>query len=138
MHCACTPRLAVSKLHTPTHGYRRQPTVAHFQAFAIGVPDTVIKLLLGMLHERIWEAEGLRELEYRRAYKTATWKVFAVSSTIAVATYYGNYSFAIKLGPIDTVFKSINYYLHELVWDQIPWGSRHTVVKETSKSAKTS
>lgn len=45
-----------------------------------------------------------------------------MSSTIIIATMYGNYNFAIKLGPIDTVFKSLNYYLHELVWDQIAWG----------------
>lgn len=92
------------------------------QAFAIGLPDTVVKLILGVMHERLWEMERLRTVEYRRAWKTATWKVFAISSTVLVATMYGNYSFAIKLGPIDTVFKSLNYYVHELVWDQISWG----------------
>eukprot|EP00035_Acanthoeca_spectabilis_P010770 m.189967 g.189967 ORF g.189967 m.189967 type:complete len:177 (+) comp15122_c0_seq3:210-740(+) len=92
------------------------------KAFAIGVPDTLVKLLLGMLHERLFQTSALAALSYRRLWKAATWKVAAVSSTIIIATMYGNYNFAIKLGPIDTVFKSLNYYLHELVWDQITWG----------------
>jgi uncharacterized membrane protein len=66
-------------------------------------------------------------------YKTATWKVFAIASTVLVATVYGNYNFAIKLGPIDTVFKSINYYIHELAWDRVTWGTtpkKATVAKK--------
>jgi uncharacterized membrane protein len=86
------------------------------------VPDTVVKLTLGIMHERLWETEFGRNLEYKRAWKTATWKVFAITSTIVIATMYGNYDFAIKLGPIDTVFKSINYYAHELLWDRVTWG----------------
>lgn len=58
----------------------------------------------------------------RSMWVGVTFQVCAISSTVVIATMYGNYNFAIKLGPIDTVFKSLNYYLHELAWDQIKWG----------------
>lgn len=45
------------------------------QAFAIGVPDTLVKLLLGMLHERLFQTSALAALSYRRLWKAATWKV---------------------------------------------------------------
>ena len=57
-----------ARAHTHTRARARAHTHARTQAFAIGVPDTVIKLALGIFHERLWEVEALRDLEYKRAY----------------------------------------------------------------------
>eukprot|EP00041_Stephanoeca_diplocostata_P028883 m.836052 g.836052 ORF g.836052 m.836052 type:complete len:148 (-) comp23456_c0_seq4:3241-3684(-) len=93
-------------------------------AIKIGIPDTLVKLLFYYMHERLWQTAGFAELKGRTFYKMATWKVCAISSTITITAIVngGDLRFAFKLGPIDTVIKSLIFYLHEQIWEKISWG----------------
>ena len=59
----------------------------------------------------------------RSLAKTATWRVCATVTTIVLVwIYFGNITAAISVGIIETIVKTIVYYLHERAWNKIGWG----------------
>ena len=76
--------------------------------------------------------DSLQSLQMKRLIKMLSWKVVAVSLSMGI-TYIvtGEIATALRLGPIDTTLKTLILYLHELLWDYIPFGK--SIVKNVNK-----
>ena len=98
-------------------------------AFKVGLPDFAFKFVSYYVFERLWLFTALQNLQNKRIIKMLMWKVVAVSLSMVI-TYVvtGQISTALRLGPIDTTLKTLILYLHELLWDCIPFGK--TIVKK--------
>ena len=92
-------------------------------ALKVGLPDFAFKFVCYYVFERIWLLSALQSLKMKRIIKMLTWKVVAVSLSMTI-TYIvtGQIATALRLGPIDTTLKTLILYLHELLWDYIPFG----------------
>jgi uncharacterized membrane protein len=101
-------------------------------AIKVGLPDFALKFACYYIFERIWLVGALQHLKMKRIIKMLSWKVVAVSLSMSI-TYIvtGEMGTALRLGPIDTTLKTLILYLHELLWDCIPYGK--TVAKKKSK-----
>ena len=92
-------------------------------AIKVGLPDFAFKFVCYYIFERIWLMDSLQSLQMKRLIKMLSWKVVAVSLSMGI-TYIvtGEIATALRLGPIDTTLKTLILYLHELLWDYIPFG----------------
>jgi uncharacterized membrane protein len=63
------------------------------------------------------------ETRRRSVMKSISWRFFAgiITSCIAFAMT-GKIDFAAKIGILDTTVKLFIYFLHERVWNKIPYG----------------
>jgi uncharacterized membrane protein len=63
------------------------------------------------------------ETRRRSVIKAVSWRIFAAIITACVAlAMTGQLEFAAKIGLIDTTVKLFIYFLHERVWNKIPYG----------------
>lgn len=63
------------------------------------------------------------ETRRRSLAKALSWRVFATVITMGVAYgMTGELAFAAKIGFIDTGAKLLIYFMHERVWQRIPFG----------------
>jgi len=61
----------------------------------------------------------------RTIAKTITFRIIATITTMAlVLIFTGNYALAGTIAILELVSKLILYYLHERIWERIPWGIR--------------
>eukprot|EP00039_Didymoeca_costata_P013612 m.210207 g.210207 ORF g.210207 m.210207 type:complete len:110 (-) comp15822_c0_seq2:2246-2575(-) len=68
-------------------------------AFAVGVPDVLIKSILYFQHERVWLSPSFQSVSRPLLYKMLSWKVIALTCTILIAyAVNGDAEVAFKLG----------------------------------------
>jgi uncharacterized membrane protein len=63
------------------------------------------------------------ELRRRSLVKSISWRIFAaIIPACVVLVMTGRADFAATVGLVDTTVKLGIYFLHERVWDRIPYG----------------
>lgn len=109
-------------------GYLIQGNIA--TALKVTGPDFVFKYVTFYAHERLWQFDFLRSLSWKRGVKLLSWKLVAVSITMAITVIVnnGDWTMALKLGPIDSAVKTLTLALHEAVWERISFGRPSTKV----------
>jgi uncharacterized membrane protein len=66
---------------------------------------------------------GVIETRRRSFVKAISWRILAGIITACVAlAMTGQLEFAAKIGLVDTTVKLAIYFLHERVWNKIPYG----------------
>ena len=71
-------------------------------------------------HERLYTYSYLRETQYRTILKLVTWKLLAVSITVAISSYVnGDWAQALSIGLTDSAIKTLTLYLHEKAWSTV-------------------
>lgn len=70
------------------------------------------------------ETIALRESRLRSILKAATYRVAGTATTVAI-TYAitGEAATALAIGGLEPFVKTVVYYLHERVWQQVPVGT---------------
>ena len=114
-------------------------TGALAQALSVGIPDFFVKFIVYYAHERLWLLTALQQLKSRVLFKMVSWKLIAVSLSMAVTFYVsGSLKIALKLGPIDFGIKTLSFYLHEKLWDSIEYGRKvEAEIKEDTTTTTT-
>jgi uncharacterized membrane protein len=100
-----------------------------FLGLQIGLAETVTKLLLYFLHERVWFKVNLdkngKTLDSRKRHvaKTVTWRVIGTLDTMSLAWIItGNPLSGLKIGIAEVITKMALYYLHERTWYRLDFG----------------
>jgi uncharacterized membrane protein len=100
-----------------------------FVGLQIGLVETVTKLVLYFLHERVWFKVNMDEngksIDSRKRHvaKTFTWRFVGTLDTIIIAWIItGNPLSGLKIGFAEVVTKMLLYYLHERAWYRIDFG----------------
>lgn len=100
-----------------------------FIGLQIGLVETVTKLVLYFLHERVWFKVNMDEngksIDSRKRHvaKTFTWRFVGTLDTIIIAWIItGNPLSGLKIGFAEVVTKMLLYYLHERAWYRIDFG----------------
>lgn len=90
----------------------------------IGLPDFVLKYGAFVVHERVWLKASLQALENRLLWKMASWKLTAMTMTVLIVGLVqgGDFTLAVKLGPMDMLIKTFTFYAHEKLWENISYG----------------
>lgn len=53
-------------------------------------------------------------------YKTLVWRVIATIITISISLVVsGDWTFALAVGSLDTIFKTVGYFLYERAWQKL-------------------
>ena len=100
-----------------------------FTGLKIGFSETITKLFLYYVHERIWvrvnldENKELKESKLRHIIKTITWRIIGTLDTVLLSWIIsGDALMGLKIGGSELVTKPILYYLHERVWYKSNYG----------------
>ncbi len=65
------------------------------------------------------------ESNNRSILKTISWRFWATITTAAlVLAFTGHLKIALVIGGIEVILKIVLYYLHERIWNKIPYGKR--------------
>jgi len=74
---------------------------------------------------RKWE---LSDTNTRSLVKTICWRITGSSATFLIAyLMIGNFAIAGTIGMIQLVSNTILYYIHERIWNKIPWGKNESI-----------
>lgn len=105
----------------------------------IGLAETLTKLILYFLHERVWYKINLvknaKVLDSRKRHlaKTITWRTIGTLDTIILAWIItGSPLSGLKIGFAEVLTKMLLYYLHERVWYKLDYG----LIKRKKKHMK--
>mgnify|MGYP000359649176 CR=1 FL=1 len=100
-----------------------------FVGLQIGLVETITKLILYFLHERMWYRINLskngRILASRKRHlaKTFTWRGVGTLDTIIISWIITGSPFTgLKIGVAEVITKMVLYYLHERAWYRIDFG----------------
>ncbi len=100
-----------------------------FVGLKIGLVETVSKLLMYFLHERVWYKINLskngRILASRKRHlaKTFTWRGVGTIDTILISWIIsGNPLTGLKIGAAEVITKMLLYYVHERAWYRTDFG----------------
>ena len=106
-------------------------------ALKIGAVEVLTKILLFYVHERLWmRSNWLRTREvradgttvttdnhYRSLIKGTSYRFFGTLDTMIIALFItGNYTKAFSIGFTEVFTKIGFFYLHERLWQRIPFG----------------
>jgi len=106
-------------------------------ALKIGAVEVLTKIFLYYLHERIWMKfnwlrvreigpDGIpvtKDHHYRSVIKGTSYRFFGTLDTIIIAFFVtGKYSQAFSIGFTEVFTKIGFFYLHERLWQKIPFG----------------
>lgn len=70
----------------------------------------------------------MRDSHSRSLVKGISWRTLGTLDTILLSFLItGSFANSVKIGLTEVVTKILIYYLHERVWDRIPWGRVHGV-----------
>ncbi len=70
----------------------------------------------------------MRDSHSRSLIKGVSWRTLGTIDTVVLSFIVtGSFANSVKIGMTEVVTKIILYYLHERVWDKIPWGRIHGV-----------
>ena len=57
--------------------------------------------------------------------KTVSWRITGSFSTFMISYFIsGNFAIAGSIATIQIIANTILYYMHERVWNKIPWGTK--------------
>lgn len=100
-------------------------------AGSIASAETITKVILYYLHERVWRRTrwGLdRGGHARSVVKGVTWRAIGTADTFLLSWLItGHVGSAASIASLETVTKVALYYVHERLWRVIPWGRRPAV-----------
>lgn len=98
-------------------------TGSPFTGLKIGFAETLTKMLLYYLHERLWLRARIGNSQRRHLAKTITWRAVGTLDTIILSwVITGNPWTGLKIGFAEVVTKMLLYYLHERAWYKINYG----------------
>lgn len=114
-------------------GGASEPASAVTTASYIAGAELVTKILLYVVHERVWARlrwglgggaathEGVR----RSGAKALTWRVVATLDTVLLALLFtGELGLALSIGALEVATKSVLYVVHERAWLRVRFGLR--------------
>ena len=65
----------------------------------------------------------MRETRARSLAKSATWRVIATLTTIALVWgFTGQIHIALAVGGVEVFAKLLIFYFHERAWERVAWG----------------
>lgn len=65
------------------------------------------------------------DAHYRSIIKAISWRLIGTCDTTLIAFIItGKFKFAISIGLIELITKTLLYYLHERIWNKIPLGRK--------------
>lgn len=71
-----------------------------------------------------------KESHLRSLLKGFTWRIVATTTTITIAYFItGEIGDALKIGAIEFIGKIFIYYLHERLWQMMPYGTIRRIFK---------
>jgi uncharacterized membrane protein len=89
----------------------------------IGLTESVTKMFLYYVHERVWVRIYVENSQKRHLIKTVTWRVIGTLDTVLLSWFYTGDPFTgLKIGAAEVVTKMALYYLHERMWYKINFG----------------
>ena len=93
-------------------------------AGAIASMETVTKIALYYVHERLWRLiRWAPNAHLRSLIKAVTWRVVGGMDTFMLSFIVtGSAKLAISIASVEAVTKIALYYLHERVWRAVAWG----------------
>lgn len=104
-------------------------------ALSIGGIELVTKVAWYYGHERLWAALGRLRPDHpfarlfggnehlRSVVKALTWRAIGALDTFLIALVItGRTATSISIGGTELITKTSLYYLHERLWNHIPWG----------------
>lgn len=105
----------------------------------IGLAETVTKIGLYYVHERVWFRADyskhplLRSSRRRHLLKTVSWRIVGTIDTMILAWIIsGDPTVGLKVGVAEVFTKMALYYLHERVWHRSKFGlkKQHDEIEE--------
>ena len=99
-----------------------------FNAGAIASMETVTKIGLFYLHERVWHLVAWgRDTRARALAKAVTWRLVGSSDTFLLSWLVtGKANQAAMIAAAEALTKIGLYYGHERIWRRIRWGLRQS------------
>ena len=95
-------------------------------AGSIASAETLTKIVLFYLHERIWRrvAWGKDDGHHLRAVvKGASWRAVGTADTFMLSWLItGHLGSAASIASVETFTKIALFYVHEQLWARLPWG----------------
>lgn len=93
-------------------------------AGAIASLETLTKIALYYLHERLWRLlPWAPNARLRSAIKAFSWRAVGSLDTFFLSLLVtGNAKFAISIAGVEVATKIVLYYLHERAWRRVAWG----------------
>lgn len=89
----------------------------------IGFTESVTKMVLYYLHERVWVRIFIENSQKRHLIKTVTWRVIGTFDTVLLSWFFtGSPATGLKIGAAEVITKMLLYYLHERLWYKINFG----------------
>ncbi len=97
------------------------------QAFAAGQiasAETLTKIALYYLHERLWRLfPWAPDSHIRSLVKAISWRfVGSLDTFMLTLLFTGKLKYAVSIATAEAVTKIVLYYLHERVWRMVRWG----------------
>jgi uncharacterized membrane protein len=94
-----------------------------FIGMQIGLAESVTKMLLYYVHERIWVRIFIANSRKRHLIKTVTWRIIGTLDTVLLSWFFtGNPFLGLQIGAAEVITKMVLYYLHERLWYKINFG----------------
>jgi len=99
-----------------------------FNAGAIASMETVTKIALFYLHDRVWHLiPWRRESRRRSAVMAVTWRMVGSADTFLLSWLVtGKVHQAMVIATAEALTKIGLFYGHERIWRRIPWGFRQS------------
>jgi uncharacterized membrane protein len=93
-------------------------------AGAIASLETITKIFLYCVHERLWRAVAIAPNSHARSlFKSISWRaVGSLDRFILSLLVTGNAKHAASIASIEVLTKVVLYELHERVWRRVSWG----------------
>ena len=89
----------------------------------IGIVETITKLLLYYVHERIWYHNQIKESRKRHILKTFSWRLVGTIDTILIGWIITGDPFTgLSIGLVEVLTKMVLYYFHERAWYKFNYG----------------
>ena len=93
-------------------------------AGAIASMETVTKIVLYYLHERVWRVIRLApSSRWRSLIKSLTWRLVGSLDTFILSWLVTRrLRYAVSIASVEALTKIVLYFVHERVWRRVAWG----------------
>ncbi len=93
-------------------------------AGAIASMETVTKIVLYYLHERVWRIVRLApSSRWRSLIKSFTWRFVGSLDTFILSWIVTHrLRYAVSIASVEALTKIVLYFVHERVWRRVAWG----------------
>lgn len=86
-------------------------------------------MITDLIYNRLKRRKTLQksgELHSRSFIKALSWRVIGTLDTIIISWLItGKMVFAVSIGALELLTKTILYYFHERIWNTIKWGRKN-------------